>query len=253
MGLAKPSAGGSNPSHPNRVRFPPTLPTPVNQLRLAAYLNDYADAPYIIAGFTKGFKLGFNGVQSSLVSKNNQSILQFHNQAKEKIDSELRDGKINGPYDFIPLKNFKQNPISIIQKKDPSKFRLLVNLSYPYDHRSVNFNIPQSESKVSYSTILDAIKIIRPMDKSFLAKADIKDAFRLIPVHSSDYNLLGFKFDDNFFFDMTLPMGCSSSCKIFERFSDALLFILSGNMLRRVSLSDALPHGLVVNSRHSEY
>ena len=36
--------------------------------------------------------------------------------------------------------------------------------------------------------------IIARMDTPYLAKADIKDAFRLIPVNPAYHNLLGFKF-----------------------------------------------------------
>lgn len=55
-----------------------------------------------------------------------------------------------------------------------------------------------------------------------MAKTDIKSAFRVIPVHPKDHPLLGMKWDSQYFFDRTLPMGCSSSCVIFEAFSSAL-------------------------------
>ena len=52
----------------------------------------------------------------------------------------------------------------------------------------------------------------------FLAKTDIKSAFRIIPIHPADYSLLGMKFDNLYYFDRCLPMGLSSSCNIFEAF-----------------------------------
>ena len=58
-----------------------------------------------------------------------------------------------------------------------------------------------------------------------LAKTDIKNAFRLIPVSPSDYNLLGICWRDRFYVDRNLAMGLSSSCKIFECFSSALEWI----------------------------
>ena len=48
---------------------------------------------------------------------------------------------------------------------------------------------------------------------------DIKSAFRLLPVHPSDFQLLGLRIMGNFFFDKCLPMGCSISCALFETFS----------------------------------
>ena len=56
----------------------------------------------------------------------------------------------------------------------------------------------------------------------FLAKTDIKSAFGIVPIHPADYSLMGIKFDNLYYFDQCLPMGLSSSCKIFEAFSTAL-------------------------------
>ena len=46
---------------------------------------------------------------------------------------------------------------------------------------------------------------------AWLAKSDVKSAFHLLPVSPSDYELLGFKFDNVFFYDRCLPLGCSIS------------------------------------------
>jgi hypothetical protein len=62
---------------------------------------------------------------------------------------------------------------------------------------------------------------------SYTAKTDIADAFRLIPVHPDDYPKLGFQFQGQYYFDKCLPMGCASSCSIFEQFSTALQAIFS--------------------------
>ena len=60
---------------------------------------------------------------------------------------------------------------------------------------------------------------------SALAKTDIKSAFRIIPVHPSDYQLLWFQWKGKWYVDRCLPMGCSSSCRIFEEFSSSLEWI----------------------------
>lgn len=51
-----------------------------------------------------------------------------------------------------------------------------------------------------------------------IARLDIKSAFRLLPIHISDFELLGFKIQDMFFIDKCLPFGCSFSCAKFEKF-----------------------------------
>lgn len=111
------------------------------------------------------------------------------------------------------------------EKKVPGKCRLLHNLSFPYNEDSVNYNIPSIDSRVQYENISDAIKLVQRYPNAYIAKTDIADAFRLIPLHPSQYTLTGFHFE-GYYFDRCLPMGCSSSCKIFERFSSALKWIL---------------------------
>ena len=55
-----------------------------------------------------------------------------------------------------------------------------------------------------------------------MAKTDVKSAFRIIPIHPNDFALLGMKWQNSYYFDRCLPMGCSSSCAIFEAFSTVL-------------------------------
>ena len=79
---------------------------------------------------------------------------------------------------------------------------------------------------MSYATIDDAICCVKQSGVgSYLAKTDIKHAFRIIPIHPGDYHLLGMQWKGLFYFDKCMPMGCSSSCKTFEAFSTALEWI----------------------------
>ena len=45
-----------------------------------------------------------------------------------------------------------------------------------------------------------------------------------------DYDLLGFCWENSFYFDKCLPMGASSSCKIWESFSTALQWIAKSKL-----------------------
>ena len=62
---------------------------------------------------------------------------------------------------------------------------------------------------------------------ALLAKADIKSAFRLIPIHPDDFCLLGIKVSDKIFVDKTLPMGASCAPAHFESFSTFLEWVVS--------------------------
>ncbi len=79
---------------------------------------------------------------------------------------------------------------------------------------------------VRYATVADAIKLIKRAGPGcYLAKTDIKSAFRIIPIHPNDYPLLGMKWRGLYYYDRCMPMGCSSSCKTFETFSTAIEWI----------------------------
>lgn len=54
-----------------------------------------------------------------------------------------------------------------------------------------------------------------------MAIADIKSAFRLLPINS-----VGFVFDNQLFFDKCLPMGLTLSCYYFEAFSTFLYWAI---------------------------
>ena len=90
----------------------------------------------------------------------------------------------------------------------------------------MNDTIPKEFSSLSYASLDDAILLIKATGKgAFLAKTDIEAAFCLVPIHPSEYYLLGFKWDGKYYFDKCLPMGASSSCKIFEGLSTALEWV----------------------------
>ena len=59
-----------------------------------------------------------------------------------------------------------------------------------------------------------------------MAKTDIKDAFRIIPIHPDDYKFLGFTLCGSYYYDWCLPMGASSSCKIFESLNQSLQLVM---------------------------
>ena len=76
---------------------------------------------------------------------------------------------------------------------------------------------------VHYKSFDKAVELVMKAGTPvWLAKADIKSAFRLLPVSPLDYELLGFTFDGMFYFDKCMPMGCSISCSLFEKFSSFL-------------------------------
>jgi hypothetical protein len=101
----------------------------------------------------------------------------------------------------------------------PVYWRLITNLSHPLGN-SVNDFIDPELCRVQYSSFDKVITMISNLGKGALCgKIDIKSAFRLLIVSPSDFDLVGIYFDGKFYIDKCLPMGCSLSCSLFEKFS----------------------------------
>lgn len=201
--------------------------TPVKVNVLGQFLEGYDDhlKTFLYEGFKQGFKIQYQGPRQQRFCKNLLSVQQHENIVAEKLQKEVSLGRIAGPFNFLPFSNLQCSPIGIVPKKEINEFRLIHHLSYP-DGASINDFIPDELCSVSYTTVDDAIKQIKKLGKScLLAKTDIASAFRILPVHPHDHELLGIQFNGDFYYDKCLPMGCSISCSIFETFSTALQWI----------------------------
>lgn len=201
--------------------------TPVKADRLEYFLQGYdmTLTHYLIDGFRFGFRVNFVGERLAYESPNLKSALEQPEVVKAKLGKECDAGRIVGPFTTPPFPNLRTSPLGIVPKKDPSEFCLIHHLSYP-NGSSVNDFIPDFYSTVKYASVGDASKSIKLLGRGcFMAKTDVKSAFRIIPIHPADYSLLGMKWENLYYFDRTLPMGLSSSCSIFEAVSSALEWI----------------------------
>lgn len=106
--------------------------------------------------------------------------------------------------------------------KTDADYRLIHHLSYP-EAAYINCFIDSEQSPVTYSTIDDAAAMIARLGSgAYLAKSDIKSAFRPIPVSSTDFDLLGFFFNNANYNVKMLPIGCKIGCAIWDRFASFL-------------------------------
>ena len=120
------------------------------------------------------------------------------------------------------------SPLGLQPKKVQGEYRVIHHLSYPHG-TSVNDGIPKECASVHYTSVGQAIQSILHFGRGcYLAKTDIKSAFRIVPVSPLDYHLLGFHWKGSYYYDRCLPMGCASSCAIFEAFSSCLEWIIRG-------------------------
>ncbi|XP_068584257.1 uncharacterized protein [Cebidichthys violaceus] len=127
--------------------------------------------------------------------------------------------------------------------------RLIFDLSAPHTGSapSVNSLIPPEPFSLHYSTVDNAIKLIKLAGQgASRSKTDIIEAFKIIPIHPSQWHLFGFKWESKLYFAVRLTFGCKSSPAIFNQVSEALCWILL-NRVRVPSLLHLLDDFLLID------
>ena len=132
---------------------------------LRPYLESHPDsafAMYIYEGLRNGFRVGFDYHQCPLRGHgvNHPSSLVNEGVVDGRLSSEVEAARLFGP--VLPhLKSLVHiNPMGLVPKPHVNKFRLIVDLSHPRGF-SVNDGIPPSLWSLRYSSVDDAVEIIR--------------------------------------------------------------------------------------------
>ena len=178
------------------LRSPPVTPIKVD--RLDNFLKHGYDSvlrQYLIDGhgFRFGFRINFVGERTVSECSNLKCALSHSDIIAAKIRKECDVGRLVGPFTTSPFRNFRTSPLSLVPKEDPNEYGLIHHLSFPEDSL-VNDFIPDCYATVQYASIRDTSKSIKCIGRGcFMAKTDIKSAFRIIPIHPADYSLLGIK------------------------------------------------------------
>ena len=207
--------------------------TPINVSALAGELADHHDTVFVnhlITGLSQGFRVGvIQDVNETFVCKNLQSAFKEPEIVSQLIEKELKKGYVIGPFKNPPFNLFRTSPVGIATRKYSGKKRLIFDLSAPRSGpvQSVNSLIPPEPFSLQYATVDNAIKLIKLAGQgAWLSKADITDAFKIVPIHPSQWHLFGIKWEGKFYFAVRLTFGCRSSPALFNMISEALCWIL---------------------------
>ena len=206
--------------------------TPIKLSALETELQYYdsMESKCILEGFQNGFSLQYAGPYVATDTKNLKSANDLPHIVQEKINKEVTEGRVAGPFSERPFDNLRLSPIGLVPKKTPGEYRLIHHLSYPRGFSVNDFIDPQLAS-VQYTSFDEAIFMLQDLGQNCkLFKMDLKNAFRLLPVDKNEYPLLGFKFRDKFYIDKAVPFGCAISCKKFEQFATFLEFAVKQRM-----------------------
>lgn len=228
--------------------------TPINVLLLAAELASHPDSVFVdhlLTGLSQGFKVGVLVQPSvSYVSRNLRSALDEPDTVSTLLERELQMGYVIGPFKSPPFSVFRTSPIGVATRKYSGKKRLIFDLSAPHSgpFPSINSLIPPEPFSLHYATVDHAIKLIKTAGRgAWLSKADISDAFKIVPIHPSQWNLFGVKWASNFYFAVRLAFGCKSSPSIFNLVSEALCWVLL-NRVKVPSLLHLLDDFLLIDA-----
>ena len=128
------------------------------------------------------------------------------------------------------LTHKKPNIISalgVVPKKDTHELRIIHDCSHPIDN---GVNSLYTVQKHSFESVDSAIRHLKP--NGWLAKVDLKSAYRHVGIHPLDYNVMGLKYKFNkdkqftYFYDIRLCFGASASVGIFHRLTQSVVRIM---------------------------
>ena len=168
---------------------------------------------YVVQGLRDGFHLGFNYSTSLKSATGNMASALLNPQVIDNyLQSEVQSGRVAGPFSQPPLPVLHVSRFGVIPKRhQPGKWRLILDLSSPAGH-NVNDEIVGEDCSLQYMKVDDIIAGIMRLGRgSLMAKFDVQNAYRIVPVHTEDRQLLGMKWRGAFYVDMVLPFGIRSA------------------------------------------
>ena len=204
--------------------------------RALAKHPDKAFATYIVQGIRSGFRVGFRvgevTCQSTLANMPSASHCAL--KIDEFFATECAAGRVLGPFDRSLLPMLHGNWLGAVPKSTTGKYRVIVDLSFPGGH-SPNDGIADTLCSLSYASVEDAAQsVLRLGSGTLMAKMDIRNAYRNVPVHPDDRWLLGMTWRHAVFIDTVLPFGLRSAPKIFNAVADGLEWVVRQDGVREM-------------------
>ena len=191
------------------------------------WLKDHPDrnfAKSISAIIRKGAKIGYRGPPLHHRNQNHQSARAAPDILTADLQKQLQYDRLTRvePQEEA---QYVCSPLGLVPKHDGG-WRRIHDLSFPHG-QSVNDGIPHDWGTLEYATYDEAVESLlsKGVGAQFV-KRDLKDAFRHIPVATSDQWLLGFHCDNYYWMERYLPFGLRTAPFLFDLFAKALNWIL---------------------------
>ena len=159
---------------------------------------DQSFASYVVNGIKQGFRVGYDHSRTRASSESNMaSAIEHPDVVSDYLQQQVSLNRmVVIPPTQVPYIHCHISPFGVIPKKaKPGKWRLIVDLSSPMN-ASVNDGIDRDMCSILYITIDQVVDVIVQLGHgALMAKVDIKQAYRIVPVHPDDRHLLGVQWE----------------------------------------------------------
>ena len=209
-----------------------TAPTPVgfNYEVWKDGLQGYPDAPYIWDGINNGFDIGWiQGAEPTFVDA---PYIPVSTDQQLSITRWLvkrhAAGILLGPFtaENCPFKQLYYSPVFTVPRPD-ALWRVVAHLSSPRWGVSINDCIPKESKEVAYIYFTELARFIHELGyDARLWVIDAKDAYYRILIKERYWKYMAIKWFGLIFVFTSLQMGLGSACAIYQRFADAVLYII---------------------------
>jgi len=180
----------------------------------------------ILDKLINGVRIGRQPADRILVCPNWPSANVYASRVNDIIHCDLASGRLYGPFTEPPFQFYISSPLGAFIKRNSDKIRLIHDLSFPA-LGSVNGDIDPEQFSLHYSSVDDAAALCLQHAAPWLAKLDLKDAYKHVLVHPDDWHLLGFHWGHRdgaplLYFSKVLNFGLRSAPALFDIFAGYL-------------------------------
>jgi hypothetical protein len=181
------------------------------------------DCAFLSDGIEHGFRISdithVNEVKNVECSNHPSALLH-----SKLVDKEFKHQLQLGNYVPAKCKPSVVSPLGAILKEGGNEVRIIHDGSRPIGDAMNDYT--KSLHSTHYQTLDEAYTLAKP--NTYLAKVDLKSAYRSVPIRPIDYCLTGVKWifsgdtSPTYLFDTRLPFGCSQGPNVFQRLSQAV-------------------------------
>ena len=206
------------------------IPSGLNIEAWRKYLTDYTDVQ-IVDYLEYGWPVNFDRSQPLTPSQSNHYSAQaYPDHVDHYIATELGHEALLGPFEGPPITSLHTSPLMTREKRDSSKRRVIVDLSFPMGY-SINDGIhPTTYIDGPLTVRLPTVqsmeqRIVSIGRGAFLYKTDLARGYRQLRIDPMDWGLLGFQHRGQFYIDICPPFGLRSSAMMMVRTTTAIIHI----------------------------